>query len=74
MGCEVNQADDPWWLVEVLGWLAMYDNIATAPGKVGENYRPMLEEKLKKEPPEFLYKYHKRFVAACEEEAAKANQ
>ena len=70
-GCHVNQDDDPWWLVGALGWVALYDNIAQAQGKVGDNFRPQLEEKLRREPPGFLYKYHRRFVQCCEAEAAR---
>ena len=63
------QNEEPWWLVGALGWLAIYDNIAQAQGKVGDNFRPELERRMEKEPPSFLYKFHKKFLLSCEAEA-----
>ncbi len=72
MGCCIDQEDDPWWVAGALGWLALYANIAQAQGRVGEHYRLVLAEKIGREPPEFLYRFHRRFLAAME--AAEANR
>ena len=68
----MDQDDDPWWLVAALGWLAMYDTIAQAQGKVGQNFRGLLDEYVRNRPPEFLYKFYQDFVRSCEAEAADA--
>jgi hypothetical protein len=65
-GININQDEDPWWLVGVLGWLAMYRQIMESQWEKADGYRSILEAKLKVEPPSFLYEFYRNFCQFME--------
>jgi hypothetical protein len=67
-GIHIDQEDDPWWLVGVLGWLGMYRQIMESGWSEADAYRRVLEMKLKTEPPSFLYEFYKGFCQFMEQD------
>lgn len=67
-GININQEDDPWWLIDVLGWLAMYRQIMESQWDQADGYRAILEQKLETEPPAFLYEFYRNFCRFMEQD------
>lgn len=58
----VNQSDDPWWIFSILCWLGSYKGIVESQWDGADVYRQLLEDRLEKDSPEFLYKFYKDFT------------
>jgi hypothetical protein len=69
IGVVANQEDEPWWLTEALGWLAMYCAIMEAPGRVAAGLRGQLEVELARRPPSFLYRFYAGWLNIMRREA-----
>lgn len=69
-GVTINQPDLPWWVLDVLSWLAMVKSIREGvPGvDCSEDYRQLLEMHLKEKPPSFLYKFYTDWANRMESE------
>ena len=61
MGLVIDQPDDPWWLSEALGWLAMYQAVMGAPGRIAAGLRAQLDVELRRRPPAMLYGFYARW-------------
>lgn len=42
-GLVVNQDDLPYWCVEILHWIGMVSAMQQATGKIGSDYRPLVD-------------------------------
>jgi len=71
-GVKLNQDDLPWWYTAILGWIAMVRSIREAYGWDGaEGYRQLLDQRLERENPAFVYLLYKEWALVRERESKR---
>lgn len=68
-GWRLQQAEWPHWLAGVLTWLALYQQIQSAPGRTAKAYREALKREMARSGPAALYAVVESLRAALEAEA-----
>lgn len=70
-GVTFQQEDWPWWATAILGWLGMVRAVQQSSWEKADGYRTLLESRLEREPPGFVYKFYRDFCALYEADMAK---